>query len=43
MDPGLDGIEPIVETIGPVVECKSSGFVVTVAMAWSPAWRSNAK
>src|SRR5262249_14167538 len=26
-----------------VVVCKSSGVVVTVFMAWSPAWRSNAK
>jgi hypothetical protein len=32
-----------VKVIGEVVACKSSGVVVTVFMAWSPAWRSNAK
>ena len=44
-DPGLNGIKPVVEKMGVTlgVACKSSGVVVTVFMAWSPAWRSNAK
>jgi len=44
-DTGFDWIKPIVEKMGVTLgrRMQSSGVVVTVFMAWSPAWRSNAK